>query len=217
MRRLITALIAQVGTAVGCLVALSAWNASLTLRWTLAALVGTATLIAVVIEILGFRSGRATRFKTPARINRFMFDWISKPGQVVIFSNDMSWVDADVYTNLLERLQHLDRRREERSIRSLLIEKAQRDELTLCLPKIIPLSDQLARMGARVATYGELGMVPRTRFTIVRHGRLDAEVAIGRTVDGIHQIETFANGPHPALSLAEDLVQVIMQYAVSNE
>ena len=64
-----------------------------------------------------------------------------------------------------------------------------------------------------MATYERLHIVPGARFTIVRHGQQDAAVAIGRTESGVHRIEIFGNGRHPAFAMAEDLVHIVLGYS----
>jgi hypothetical protein len=119
----------------------------------------------------------------------------------------MSWVSDNVHARWYERALGNLREREPRSIKALLCEKAAKQELILCLPRPNDLSRELETHGAYVATYQSLGLVPEARFTIARVGQQDAEVAIGRRVDGIHRIEVFGNGTHPAFALAEDLVR----------
>lgn len=213
IRKLVVTSAAQVGTAVGALIALAAWHASLALRVGLAIAIVVAAGSAITFEIVALISEGAKRYPTPSRINRFMYDWISQRGHVVIFSNDMSWVSEDVHIRLRERLlNHIGRRRV-LSIRDLLLDKARKKELTLCIPRDIDLSNQLRSAGARVATYERLHVIPSARFTIVRHGQQDGAVAIGRTVSGVHKIETFGNGRHPAFALAEDLVHIVLGYS----
>ena len=43
---------------------------------------------------------------------------------------------------------------------TLLAEKAQKSELTLCLPDRSPLSDRLSKAGATIWTFNELDLVP---------------------------------------------------------
>jgi len=216
MRSLITASIAQFGTAVGCLIGIAAWSGHTGWRVALAIVVVLGAAYALINEIQIYRKEMGRPYRTPARINRFMFDWIGDRGHVVVVSNDMSWVSENVYTTPIKRMWHWIRQTKSHTIRELLEEKAQKGELTVCLPKRIDLSDKLKLEGARVATYEALDFVPKTRFTIVRHGQQDSEVAIGRKVRGVHRIEVFEIGHHPAAALAEDLANIILQYSNSH-
>lgn len=109
----------------------------------------------------------------------------------MIFSRDMSWTD-------------------EKAIRQVLMEKAGRNELTVFLEHPIPLTDELRRQGAQIVTYGALGHVPRSRFTIVDFGREGARVAVGVKVGNDHVIQEFRSGDHPFFAVAEDLVKLLL-------
>jgi hypothetical protein len=208
VRKLLAAVTAQLATGIGLVVAVLSWgdaDPGVKLGLTLAAVALTAA--GVIVELSNFAATRVRGYRTPARINRFMHGWIAQPGRVAIFSNDMSWVSSDVHDRWYERVVRPLTRTEPDRIMDLLEQKAARKELTLVLPKRTDLSRSLEAKGAQTVTYGELGIIPGSRFTIVRHGHQDAEVAIGRSVNGVHRIEKFANGSHPAFALAADLVK----------
>jgi hypothetical protein len=112
---------------------------------------------------------------------------------VVIFSRDMSWTT-------------------EPRIRDLLFQKARAHELTLCVQRHIPISNELRDHGARVVTYSELGYVPKSRFTIIDYERDGARVAIGQRIAGRHIIEEFDSRSHPLFSVAEDLIKLLCAY-----
>jgi hypothetical protein len=213
-QRLIASVLAQATTATGTLVALALWDTKSAWRPTLIGLVLVVLLSAVALDLWDFRLGRAKGYRTPARINRFMHDWISQGGRVAIFSNDMSWVSDDVYVKLLERAWMHISGKSRPNIKELLTTKAANDELLLCLPRANRLAKELESQGAKLATYEDLGFVPEGRFTIVRHGQQDASVAIG-SVDskGVRRIEKFPKGRHPAFAMAEDLVTFVTRYA----
>ena len=126
------------------------------------------------------------------QVNDYMLTWVGQEGKTAIFSNDMTWA------------------REDGRIKDVLLNKARRSELIVCLPKQIQLTEELEKAGAQVYTYEHLNVIPESRFTIVKFGRGDATVAIGRrTKDGKHQIEEIANGEHPSFAVANDLINVI--------
>jgi len=149
----------------------------------------------LALDIREHWSHRPKRYKKPASIIDYMYSWISSEGRVVIFTHDLSWAGDS-------------------RIRELLATKAQRSELTICLPEPIDLTNELARLGARIHTYPSLKYVPTSRFTIIREGREDATVAIGRKVHGVHVIEEFASGEHPVFSVAHDLVQLVSRIVI---
>jgi hypothetical protein len=149
------------------------------------------TASVVLSELRAWRRSKPMQYPTPEKIRDFMFRWISTEGRVVIHTRDMSWAG------------------QEARIAELLRAKAESGELTICLPHRIPLTDDLEQIGAHVLTYARLGFEPRSRFTIVRHGREDAQVAIGRQVHGVHTIATYSLGEHSVFALAEDLVEFV--------
>ena len=154
-------------------------------------LLSLAGALVITLEVCRWRANRPTRFASDEAIRNFMFDWISQDGRVCIYTRDMSWA------------QHEDR------IAELLTQKSERGELTLCLPQRIPLTDRLEADGARVYTYSNLDYAPVSRFTVVRGGREDAQVAIGRRINGVHTISTYSRGEHSAFALAEDLLAFV--------
>jgi len=108
----------------------------------------------------------------------------------VIHTRDMSWASS------------------EQRIVDLLRTKARNDELTICLRQRTTVTSALESLGATIVTYDKLGFVPQSRFTVVRAGREDAEVAIGRSIKGVHTIATYSNGEHSVFALAQDLINV---------
>ncbi len=150
-----------------------------------------AGVVVIALEVRMWRGDRPSRFTSSEAIRRFMFDWISQDGRVCIYTRDMSWAQ------------------EETQITELLKQKAGRGELTLCLPHRIPLTDRLEADGARVYTYSNLNYAPLSRFTVVRAGREDAQVAIGRSIKGVHTISTYSRGEHSVFALAEDLLEFV--------
>lgn len=174
----------------------------------LAGLVTTSALV-----VLEYVAHRAKRYPTPARINRFMHSWISQRGRIAIFSNDLTWVSEEVHVGSVERVLLRLTGGTRPTIKELLLMKARRGELKLCLPSPNALSQELAAAGAAVSTYEPLGLIPKSRFTIVRFGQQGAAVAIGRPgADGVHRIEVFSEGHHPAFAMAQDLVDFITRY-----
>jgi hypothetical protein len=162
--------------------------------WLPAVLITVVLLAAAVVVTLDIRSWLADQpntFSSDEEIRDFMFDWISQDGRVSIFTRDMSWAQ------------------QEGRIGELLTAKAEHGELTICLPRRIPLTDHLETHGAHVYIYRELDYAPVSRFTVVRAGRDDAEVAIGRRLHGVHTISTYSRGTHSAFALAEDLLAIV--------
>jgi hypothetical protein len=167
-----------------------------TLSWTQIGLIAASTILALVAAALGIYEYCITapkRYTTPTAIRDYMYRWIGHQGRVAIFSHDMSWVNDDEMRDLLRR-------------------KAQSNELVICLPREIPLSQNPRAAGADVCLYPQLEYTPQARFTIVRLDRMDASVAVGRNIGGSHMIEEFSNGAHPVFAVAQDLIQILTRF-----
>lgn len=133
-------------------------------------------------------------YRSQDEINNYMYNWISKGGRVTISTRDMSWGDSN-------------------KIQSLLIEKARKRELCICLPENTALTKMLKREGAEIYTYPQLEHTPTSRFTIIHKDSISARVAIGKTNDGnAHVIEEFSLGNHPAFAVANDYTELIIKF-----
>jgi hypothetical protein len=188
----ILALLASYASLLGLLVALLSqadhwpwWG------WAILAFAGLTLTIFLRLEISQHR-GRHIYAKTDTYgIRRYMHEWIAHGGRVAIWTRDMSWA------------QNPD-------TRQLLIEKAKRNELVLCLPECSDLASDLRRAGAEVCEYGKsLLESPSSRFTIALLGRDGSCVAVGRAEGDTHVIDEFNSGDHPAFHLAADLVSLV--------
>jgi hypothetical protein len=160
----------------------------------LIAVLGVAVAIVCWHEVRTWLRERPARFREAVKIRRFMQQWISREGRVTIYTRDMSWAND-----------------EQRTLQ-LLSEKAERNELCICLPRQIALTRRLEAQGATVHTYEALAHAPSARFTIIRHGRQDAQVAIGRSEDDAHTISTYSLGHDPAFGIASDLIDFVTRF-----
>jgi len=152
------------------------------------------TGLAVALEIKDYLDHRPKVLKTKQQIRDYMFGWIDNGGKVCIFSNDLSWVEDEEMVAMLKR-------------------KAGREELQICVPAMIPIAETLKEAGASILTYAALKVVPQSRFTIINSGRMDAQVAVGRRLDGAHVVEEFGAGDHPVFAVASDLVKIVARYS----
>ena len=144
--------------------------------------------ILVVLEFLDRRGRRVYAKNDSEGIRRYMHDWIEHGGRVAIWTRDMSWAQNP-------------------ETRTLLTDKARRNELILCLPELNALAQELATAGAEVCPYGaNFFESPASRFTIAFFGRDGSRVAVGRADGDTHIIDEFSIGAHPAFHLAADLV-----------
>jgi hypothetical protein len=144
----------------------------------------------IIMEIEKYVKAKPLIMRNEAEIKKYMYNWISRGGRVAIFSRDLSWVN-------------------EKPMKTLLLTKAKRSELCICVPEIIPLVNELQKAGAEICAYPQLGYIPSSRFTIINYDRADAAVAVGGKKDGKHLIREFAVGEHPFFSVANDLVNIL--------
>ena len=145
-------------------------------------------------DVRSYLERRPKLYRTNKQIDRYMHAWISRRGRVLIFTRDMSWATS-------------------KEIKELLTDKANRKELEICLPEPTALSQELARAGAEVHTYPSFNDSPYSRFTIIRYGKSDARIAIGRNVKGLHRIDEYSYGSDPVFSIADDLVRIVKHYS----
>jgi len=151
-------------------------------------------LFMIYWDIYSHLKRRPKLYRTTKQIDQYMHNWISQRGRVLIFTRDMSWAASQ-------------------DIKKLLMDKAVRRELEICLPEPIPLTTELAAAGAEVFTYKSFNDSPYSRFTIIRYGKADARIAIGRNVDGLHRIDEYSYGSDPVFSIAYDLVRLVKHYS----
>lgn len=160
-------------------------------HWLLVAFAIIACFLLILREIVAHMRSVPKTYRSPRKINLYMRKWVSSGGRVVIFSRDMSWTDDE-------------------ATRQVLREKAGRNELTICLEHPIRFTNELRQQGAQIVTYGALGHVPLSRFTIVDFGREGARVAVGVKVGNDLVIQEFRSGDHPFFAVAEDLVKLLL-------
>jgi hypothetical protein len=145
-------------------------------------------------DIYSYLKRKPKLYRTTRQIDQYMHNWISQRGRVLIFTRDMSWAASQ-------------------DITKLLMDKAAKRELEICLPQPIPLTTELAAAGAEIYTYKSFNDSPSSRFTIIRYGKADARIAIGRNVDGLHRIDEYSFGSDPVFSIAYDLVRLVKHYS----
>lgn len=161
-------------------------------HWILLSIGIICFIIAVVWEIRKHMKSQPLVMHKDSDIKEYMYNWISRSGRVAIFSRDLSWVSD--------------------KIKKLLLSKAKQSELCICVPKMIPLVDELQKAGAEICSYPELSYIPSSRFTIINCDRADASVAVGGKKQNKHIIREFALGEHPFFAVANDLVHVLKKF-----
>lgn len=157
-------------------------------------------IISIVLAVFGIAAYRDIRdeirrsaktYKNTAEINKYMHAMLKNSGRCEICSRDASWISDDhIYT--------------------LLQQKSGKGELTFLVHKATPELNALAKNGAEIIEYGQIGFKPITRFTVVNAGnKASSYVAIGRKrPNEPHTIEEL-DSAHPTYSLAVDLINSI--------
>jgi hypothetical protein len=144
------------------------------------------------LEISEYRKSKPKFCRTAAKANRFLKDWIDRPGRVLVFTRDMSWAEGDILTTLQN--------------------KAARRELTVFMQGTNAHARSLEDAGATVYFYGPLAFVPESRFTIINEGRMDAKVAIGISdTGGSYRIYRFQKGHDLLFNVASDLANLMQK------
>jgi hypothetical protein len=186
------ALASSVGSLVGLLVLFLPPSKELP-SWVIAVLAVAMLSLGILIflEFLDRRGRRVFGKDDVLGIQKYMHDWIEPGGRVAVWTRDMTWA-------------------QNQETRSLLINKARRKELILCLPELNELAKELSGAGAEVCAYGTRHLEsPASRFTIAFFGRDGSRVAVGRADGDTHVIDEFSAGGHPAFHLATDLVALV--------
>lgn len=146
-------------------------------------------VVLIVLELQSVKTHQVYDYRDVSGIRDYMHGWIRHGGRVAIWTRDMSWAHDDRTQDLLKS-------------------KAEAGELIICLPKTMPLTQELEKLGAEICAYGTEISSPASRFTIAFFGRDGAQVAVGRSQGRDHIIDEFNSGEHPVFYIAEDLVKL---------
>jgi hypothetical protein len=161
-------------------------------HWYLLATITVLFVYMAIREIWEAMHQSYRTFMTKGSIDRYMRKLIAKEGRTVIFSRDLSWGA------------------EERA-KEVLLSKSKAGNLTIYVHHEMPLSDELKAAGAEVVVYGQKGLEPRSRFTIIGYGKEGSRVAVGTKRKGRQVVYEFDTGEHPVCALAEDLIRHLRQ------
>lgn len=157
-------------------------------HWYIITLVSIALLFVIGREIWEHNQQSFRKFRTDKGINSYMCRLIAKEGRTVIFSRDLSWGEQD-------------------GAKKALLKKATAGELTIYLHHATALSRELANAGGSIVIYGQEGLEPRSRFTMIGFGKEGSRVAVGTKRRGRQVVYEFDSGEHPVHALAEDLIR----------
>ncbi|TCZ56754.1 hypothetical protein [Roseicella aquatilis] len=156
---------------------------------------GSVVLVQCAHEIWVWLKNLPETFNQPSEIYAYMCKIIEKKNPA-IFSVDMSYS------------------KDPNSLKALKM-RANDGDLTLFLPRPLPLSEELKKLGATVYIYGTDTLTPKSRFTIVRHKDNSAELYYGHEKDERFVIERFTMSDRsPAFFLASDLLEIIKHHCL---
>ena len=123
----------------------SVWSVIVTIWlqfWSLSWWMAGPSVIVLVLALVAIWA--VIKSETPTRrflvedtegIRKYLSSWIEHGSRVVIWTRDMSWASNE-------------------KMKELLVRKAQENELIICLPKDIEISNYLKGKGAEVIAYG---------------------------------------------------------------
>ncbi|WP_298115533.1 hypothetical protein [Flavobacterium sp.] len=160
-------------------------------EWIIIGIFIISFIITVSITIYDHLHSKSKSFPIDKKdkIKKYMNNWIKNTGRVAIFTRDMSWLD-------------------EKST-AILIEKAEKKELIICLPKEIDAIKAFKDAGAEIVVYN-VNYDPKVRFTITNYGLATARIAVGRgSADGKkHIIDEYKMGEN-FCELGNDIVSIL--------
>jgi len=130
-------------------------------------------------------------FHIDNEIKKYMRNWVNNDGHTVIISRDLSWVSLhdDTY--------------------KILLDKAQKHELSIILKKHSECACELKKYGAEIYDYSDIDYTPETRFTFIHYGRSNPRLAIGYQEGEVRKIKEFDKSGAIEYSLAEDLCTLL--------
>jgi len=169
------------------------------IHWFLIILAILCTIVTLYVEIRKRTKIHVFPEENKRGINQYMVKWMGDSGRVAIFSRDMSFASSN------------------KEIKKLLLSKSEKSEVTICLPKEVPLTNELSKKGAKIHAYSRRqDFSPQTRFTIVNYGQGTKErVAVAHGENGFHVIQEFSK-EDLVIYLAKDLIDLAIRLAAKD-
>lgn len=136
---------------------------------------------------------RSSKLENKKKIAKYLAEFMNKGGRTAILSRDLSWVDGEV--------------------QSKMIEKSKRKELTIFMPRENEISRLLKEAGADIRYFGNAIHYPansiiRSRFTIIQWGSNYARITYPKQSIKRHYNNEFSTEA-PATDLAQDLIRLL--------
>ena len=129
--------------------------------------------------------------KGKKRIVEYLCKQLSCPGQVAIFSRDLTWATSNSEAE------------------KTLIKKAEKGELTIFVKDPPAITDKLKAAKAKIRQYTAKGFNPKSRFTILKYQNSGTRVMIGAPQDENHYIKHYGSDDFEVVDLANDFIALL--------
>lgn len=166
--------------------------------WVKIIIVVVAIICLLVLLVLGIKSNMKNNIicDSEDKIKAEMKKMLQEQGKIVVMSRSLGWVDDEI----------------------LVATGRKKDRLIVYAEKENDITKKLKDQGVIVRLYGRTGFIPKTRYTIIRYGRNDAQVNVAKTQSRIrlhrfkhiiHQTSSTEECDDYVVSLAIDMVNLM--------
>lgn len=192
-------LIGQIASAIGVFCSIiSLLTFSKTPIWVKIIIAGVAIFCLSAMLILGIKNNMKNNIicDSEEKIKVEMKKMLQEQGKIVVMSRSLGWVDDEI----------------------LVATGKKKDRLIVYAEKENDITKKLKDQGVTVRLYGRTGFIPKTRYTIIRYGRNDAQVNVAETHSRIrlhrfqhiiHQTSSAEEYDGYIVSLAIDMVNLM--------
>lgn len=192
-------LIGQIVSAIGVFCSIISLLAfSKTPIWVKIIIVVVAIFCLSAMLILGIKNNMKNSIicDSEEKIKVEMKKMLQEQGKIVVMSRSLGWVDDEI----------------------LVATGRKKDRLIVYAEKENDITKKLKDQGVTVRLYGRTGFIPKTRYTIIRYGRNDAQVNVAETHSRIklhrfqhiiHQTSSAEEYDGYIVSLAIDMVNLM--------
>lgn len=192
-------LIGQIASAIGVFCSIiSLLTFSKTPIWVKIIIAGVAIFCLSAMLILGIKNNMKNNIicDSEEKIKVEMKKMLQEQGKIVVMSRSLGWVDDEI----------------------LVATGRKKDRLIVYAEKENDITKKLKDQGVTVRLYGRTGFIPKTRYTIIRYGRNDAQVNVAETHSRIrlhrfqhiiHQTSSAEEYDGYIVSLAIDMVNLM--------
>ncbi len=192
-------LIGQIASAIGVFCSIiSLLTFSKTPIWVKIIIAVVAIFCLSAMLILGIKNNMKNNIicDSEEKIKVEMKKMLQEQGKIVVMSRSLGWVDDEI----------------------LVATGRKKDRLIVYAEKENAITKKLKDQGVTVRLYGRTGFIPKTRYTIIRYGRNDAQVNVAETHSRIrlhrfqhiiHQTSSDEEYDGYIVSLAIDMVNLM--------